>query len=150
MCNRLVVSPRFELFLALAEVVGPAAEADLWLGQARRKLDQATRRRMGDLALSSTIWLALAEVPGLAALDGDTESVIAALADLPAADFARRCRGALGERQPDPVLERLIARLAGDPAGLQQAAVDALRQKLQAAGMKTTLLKVLQAQGKPS
>lgn len=124
----LLVSPRFELFLALAEVLGPGAEGALWLNQARRKLDQATRRRMGDLALSSDIWLALAGVPGTAALDGDTDAVTAALADLPADDFARRCRAALADRRPDAALERLIARLDSDPAGLQQAVIDALRR----------------------
>lgn len=112
MAGRLIVSPRFELFLALAEVLDPHAPEALWLSQARRKLDQAARRRMGDLALSPGIWLALAAVPEAAALEGDTDSVIAALADLPADDFTRRCRVAL----------------PSVPAGLQQAAVDALRR----------------------
>ena len=63
MPSRILVSPRFELFLALAEVLRPATDNALWLSQARRKLDQATRRRMGDLALAPAIWPALAAVP---------------------------------------------------------------------------------------
>jgi len=112
MASRILVSPRFELFLAFAEVLNPEAAETLWLNQARRKLDQATRRRMGDHALDPSLWLALAAVPEAAALEGDTDAVIAALADLPADDFTRRCRVAL------PSL----------PAGFQQAAVDALRR----------------------
>lgn len=130
---RLLVSPRFELFLALAEILRPGAEDALWISQARRKLDQATRRRMGDLALTPTIWRALAAVPETAALDGDTDAVIAALGDLPIEDFARRCRGALPrdalpDCRRDPAVDRLAARLDTDPAGLQQAATDALRR----------------------
>jgi ArsR family transcriptional regulator len=128
MSGRFLVSPRFELFLSLAEVLGPGADDALWLSQARRKLDQATRRRMGDLALTPVIWPALAAVPGNAALDGDTDAVIAALADLSAADFARRCRGALHEGKRDPALDRLTARLETDPVGLQQGVIDALRR----------------------
>ena len=128
MLNRLVVGPRFELFLALAKVLRPGTDDALWLSQARRKLDRASRRRMGDLARMPTIWLALAAVPGMAALDGDTDAVIGALADLPENDFAARCRAALPADQLDSALERLIVRLDSDPAGLQQAAVDALRR----------------------
>jgi DNA-binding transcriptional ArsR family regulator len=128
MPGRFKVGPRFELFLALAEVLDPGAEDALWLSQARRKLDPPTRRRMGDLALTPAIWRALAAVPERAALDGDTGAVIAALAEVPAEDFARRCRGALTDGERDPALERLLARLDSDPAGLQQAAIDTLRR----------------------
>ena len=124
----IIVSPRFELFLALAAVLKPATDDALWLTQARRKLDQATRRRMGDLALAPAIWPALAAVPETAALEGDTESVIAALADLPADDFAQRCRAALRDHPSDPALERLMHRLDRDPVGMQQAVSDALRR----------------------
>jgi DNA-binding transcriptional ArsR family regulator len=128
MSGHFKVGPRFELFLALAEVLGPSTEDALWLGQARRKLDPSTRRRMGDLALTPAIWLALAAVPESAALDGDTNAVIAALAAVLPEDFARRCRGAWRDGEPDPALQRLRARLDSDPAGLQQAATDALRR----------------------
>jgi DNA-binding transcriptional ArsR family regulator len=113
---RIIVSPRFELFLALAAVLDPEiGEGDaLWLGQARRKLDQATRRRMGDLALFPAIWRRLAAVLETDALEGETDAVIAALAAVPPALFARRC----GDALPDGT----------DPAGLQQRAVDALRR----------------------
>ena len=123
---RIIVSPRFELFLALAECLGPARAP--WLSQARRKLDPAVRRRMGDLALAPTFWRALAAVPGSAALDGDTDAVIAAFADVPADAFARRCRTALPPAQSNPVIARLVEQLDEDPAGLQQAAADALRR----------------------
>ena len=128
MSGRFMVSPRFELFLSLAEVLRPGADDALWLSQARRKLDQATRRRMGDLALTPVIWPALASVPERAALDGDTDAVIAALADLSAEDFAGRCRVALRDAESDPALDRLTARLDTDPDGLQQAVIDALRR----------------------
>src|SRR6185369_8049613 len=124
----LIVSPRFELFLALAEILRPDREGAVWLHQARRKLDPAARRRMGDLALAPAFWLALAVVPGGEALDGDTDAVIAAFAALPAEDFARRCRDALPADDPDPAFARLLERLETDPAGLQQAAADALRR----------------------
>src|SRR5690349_12344783 len=124
---RIIVSPRFELFLALAECLGPAQAP--WLSQARRKLDPATRRRMGDLALAPTFWRALAAAPGSAALDADTDAVIAAFAEVPADAFAGRCRSALPPLPPpDPPATRLIDALDQDPAGLQQAAVDALRR----------------------
>ena len=123
---RIIVSLRFELFLALAECLGPARAP--WLSQARRKLDPAVRRRMGDLALAPTFWHALAAVPGSAALDGDTDAVIAAFAEVPADAFARRCRDALPPAESDPTIARLIDTLGRDPAGLQQAAVDALRR----------------------
>jgi DNA-binding transcriptional ArsR family regulator len=123
---RIIVSPRFELFLALAECLSPARAP--WLSQARRKLDPAVRRRMGDLALAPTFWRALAAVPGSAALDGDTDAVIAAFADVPADEFARRCRTALPPAPSDPVIARLVAQLDEDPGGLQQAAADALRR----------------------
>jgi DNA-binding transcriptional ArsR family regulator len=123
---RIIVSPRFELFLALAECLGPARAP--WLSQARRKLDPAVRRRMGDLALAPTFWRALAAVPGSAALDGDTDAVIATFADVPADGFARRCRTALPPAQSDPTIARLVEQLDEDPAGLQQAAADALRR----------------------
>jgi DNA-binding transcriptional ArsR family regulator len=126
--NRLIVSPRFELFLALAEILRPDREGGVWLNQARRKLDPATRRRMGDLALAPTFWLAFAAVPGSEALDGDTGAVIAAFAGLAADDFARRCRDALPADEAGPAFTRLVERLAQDPAGLQQAAADALRR----------------------
>jgi DNA-binding transcriptional ArsR family regulator len=124
---RIILGPRFELFLALAEVLRPAGEAEvpLWLGQARRKFDQAIRRRLGDLASVPEIWPAFAAVPEAAALDGETEAVIAALADLPPALFARRCRRAF---EAIPAAARLLPRLERDPAGLQQAAVEALRR----------------------
>src|SRR5690349_12104823 len=125
---RVTVSPRFELFLALAECLGPARDAAPWLSQARRKLDPAVRRRMGDLALAPTFWRALAVVPGSAAFEGDTDAVIAAFADVPADAFAGRCLSALPPAQSDPATARLVAQLEEDPAGLQQAAVDALRR----------------------
>ncbi|GAB2177959.1 ArsR/SmtB family transcription factor [Dongia sp. agr-C8] len=128
MPSRLIVGPRFELFLALAAVLRAGPDSAPWLGQARRKLDPATRRRMGDLALAPAFWLALAAVPGAAALDGDTEAVIAAVADLAPEDFARRCRDALPAGDADAAFLRLVERLATDPAELQQAAVDALRR----------------------
>jgi DNA-binding transcriptional ArsR family regulator len=128
MSGHLVVSPRFELFLALAEVLDPHGDGALWLAQARRKLDQATRRRMGDLALSPGFWRALAVVPERAALDGDTDAVISALAELPEDVFARRCRAALRAAPSDPTLTLLTARLDHDAAGLQQAALEALRR----------------------
>jgi DNA-binding transcriptional ArsR family regulator len=128
MSDRLIVSPRFELFLALAEILRPDREGAVWLHQARRKLDPAARRRMGDLALAPAFWRALAAVPGGEALDGDTDAVIAAFAALPAEDFARRCRDALPADQTDPAFARLVERLDRDPAGLQQAAADALRR----------------------
>jgi len=112
MPSRIVVSPRFELFLALAEVLRIGNEGPLWLQQARRKLDQPARRRMGDLA-APEIWPILAAIPETAVVKGDTDAVIAALADLPPEDFARRCRA---------------AGLDSDIGGLQQAAVDALRR----------------------
>jgi DNA-binding transcriptional ArsR family regulator len=124
--THIIVSPRFELFLALAECLGPARAP--WLSQARRKLDPAVRRRMGDLALAPAFWRALAAVPGSAALDGDTDAVIAALADVPADEFAGRCRSALPPAPSDPATARLVAQLEADPARLQQAAVDALRR----------------------
>jgi DNA-binding transcriptional ArsR family regulator len=128
MSHRLIVSPRFELFLALAELLGAGRDGAPWLAQARRKLDATTRRRMGDLALAPKFWLALAAVPRAAALQGDAAAVIAALADLPVADFALRCRAALPAGTADPAAARLIERLARDPGGLQRDAVDALRR----------------------
>jgi DNA-binding transcriptional ArsR family regulator len=128
MPRRIIVSPRFELFLAFAAVLRAGTGDPLWLTQARRKLDQATRRRLGDLALASGIWPAFAAVPEAAALDGDTDAVIAAFAQVPTEDFAQRCRLALRNTAPDPALARLRQRLDDDPAGLQRAAVDALRR----------------------
>jgi DNA-binding transcriptional ArsR family regulator len=128
MTSRLITGPRFELFLALAEVLRSDRGGAPWLSQARRKLDQAFRRRMGDLALAPTFWHVLAAVPGDEALDGDTDAVIVALAALPAEDFARRCREALPAGQTDPAFARLVERLETNPAGLQQAAADALRR----------------------
>jgi DNA-binding transcriptional ArsR family regulator len=128
MAGRLIVGPRFELFLALAAVLRPDRDGPLWLNQARRKLDPATRRRMGDLALAPEFWLALAAGPGSAVLEGDTDAVIAAFAATPTEDFARRCRAALPAGTADPALARLVERLDRDPAGLQRTAVDVLRR----------------------
>jgi DNA-binding transcriptional ArsR family regulator len=128
MTSRLCVGPRFELFLALAEILEPGRAGAPWLQQMRRKVDPTTRRRMGDLALAPAFWRALAAVPGSEALDGDADAVIAAFAALPADAFARRCRAALPADQADPGFARLVERLDSDPAGLQQAAADALRR----------------------
>lgn len=128
MPNPILISPRFELFLALAAVLRAEADGPLWLAQARRKLDQAARRRMGDLALTPAVWPALAAVPETAALEGDADAVIAALADLPAAEFARRLKAALRQSPADPALDRVRRRLDEDAAGLQQSAVEALRR----------------------
>jgi DNA-binding transcriptional ArsR family regulator len=128
MTSRLIISPRFELFLALAELLRPGRDGEPWLQQARRKLDSATRRRMGDLALAPSFWRVLAVAPGSTALDGDVDDVIAALAALPVEDFAQRCRAALPSQEADQPFTRLVERLDHDPAGLQQAATDALRR----------------------
>jgi len=128
MSARIIVSPRFELFLALDACLARAGESAPGLAQARRKLDPATRRRMGDLALAPAIWPALAAAPGAAALEGDTDAVIGALAALPPGAFAQACRAALPRDESDPASMRIAERLASDPAGLQQAAVDALRR----------------------
>jgi DNA-binding transcriptional ArsR family regulator len=126
MPGRILVSPRFELFFALAAVLGTEpgeGETALWLAQARRKLDRTARRRMSDLAVVPAIWPVLASVLESAALEGETEAVIAALADLPPADFARRTLLA-----DDPAVASFRQRLETDPGGLQEAAVDALRR----------------------
>jgi DNA-binding transcriptional ArsR family regulator len=110
--NRIAVSPRFELFFALAAVLDAAlpmpadASAARWLVHARRKLDPGFRRRLGDLA-SPAIWHRLAILPGVAALDGETQGVIDALADLPPLAFAE---------------------LTDDSEALQSAAIDTLRR----------------------
>jgi DNA-binding transcriptional ArsR family regulator len=128
MPSRVVISPRFELFLALSEILRPDRGGPVWLQQARRKLDPATRRRMGDLALAPAFWPALAAAPEDSVIDGDTDAIIAAFADMPADDFDRRCRAALPADQADPAFARLVERLTADPAGLQQAAAEALRR----------------------
>jgi DNA-binding transcriptional ArsR family regulator len=110
--SRMVVSPRFELFFALAAVLDPNAPepsdeaASRWLTQARRKLDQSFRRRLGHLGVPQ-IWRELAQRLGVRALDGDSDAVIEALADLqPAA----------------------LTGLSDDPEALRAAAVDLLRR----------------------
>ena len=109
---RIAVSPRFELFFALAAVLGadlPTPPDDLaarWLVQARRKLEPGFRRRLGELA-APAIWHRLSLLPAAAALDGETRDVIDALADL----------------APDA-----FTGLAGDPQALQSAATDTLRR----------------------
>ena len=86
--RRILVSPRLELFFALATVLDPDAPepadpaAGRWLAQARRKLDQGFRRRLGALAAPAA-WRRLAEAPGAAGLEGDTDAVIESLAALP-------------------------------------------------------------------
>jgi DNA-binding transcriptional ArsR family regulator len=109
---RIIVSPRFELFFALAAVLDPAFpnpsdEATArWLTQARRKLDQGFRRRLGALAVPA-IWRQLAWLPGAAALDGDTGAAIDAVAQLGSTAFAA---------------------LTEDAERFQAAAVDVLRR----------------------
>lgn len=109
--SRTVVSPRFELFFALAAVLDPAAPTPpdgfvaRWLAQARRKLDPGFRRHL-ELA-PPVIWRRLSILPGAAALEGGTHEVIDALAGLPADAFAN---------------------LAADPPALQSAAIDMLRR----------------------
>ena len=93
----MVISPRFELFFALAAVLEPATPdppdeaAARWLAQARRKVDQGFRRRLGSLA-TPEIWRDLAQRLGARALDDETDAVIEALGALePAAvDILRR------------------------------------------------------------
>jgi DNA-binding transcriptional ArsR family regulator len=83
----LAVSPRLELFFALAAVLsGGAAGAQpdgvrRWLDQARRRLDQNFRRRLGDQAQSPDFWrqLAAQPLPRDAALVPDADGVIEAL-----------------------------------------------------------------------
>jgi DNA-binding transcriptional ArsR family regulator len=109
----LSVSPRLELFFALAAVVaGDTAEGrpdgvTRWLDLARRKLDRGFRRRLGDHAQTAAFWRQLAASPlSRAALAPDVESVIDAVAGLSAAHF----------------------RPADDPEALRLLVVDALRR----------------------
>jgi DNA-binding transcriptional ArsR family regulator len=114
-----MLGPGCELFMALAGLLD-SATADAAgrestrraLAQARRKLDQGFRRRLGDFT-AAEIWLALAAVPGTAALGGEVPDVIDAFASAPPERFAR-----------------IAARfgLAADPAAAQAAATDALRR----------------------
>lgn len=85
----LTISPRVELFFALAAALGWEAgdrrsdTAQRWLDQARRKLDQSFRRRLGDLGQTPQFWIRLAALPlPRAALSPDVDGVIAALATL--------------------------------------------------------------------
>ena len=110
----LAVSPRLELFFALAAVLSGREVGALpdgprrWLDQARRKLDQSFRRRLGDRAQSPEFWwhLATLPLPRQAALSPDVDGVVDALATLPPENF-----------QPAP-----------DPEALQLLVVDALRR----------------------
>src|SRR5690348_15979347 len=86
----LVLSPRLELFFALAAVLsgdaGPQPDGvRRWLDQARRKLDQGFRRRLGDQASSPDLWgrLAVLPLPLAAALSPDVDGVIEGLAAFP-------------------------------------------------------------------
>jgi DNA-binding transcriptional ArsR family regulator len=107
-------SPRLEVFFALAAVLAndesrPQSEAvRRWLDQARRKLDQGFRRRLGDQAGSPDLWrrLAALPLPRAAAESPDVDGVIEAVAALPAERFAP----------------------ASDPEALQLLVVDALRR----------------------
>jgi DNA-binding transcriptional ArsR family regulator len=110
----LAVSPRLELFFALAAVLsGDLAAAQpegvrRWLDQARRKLDQGFRRRLGDQAQTPEFWRRLAglPLPLEAAVVSDVDSVIEALAALPPETF----------------------RPAADPEAQQRLVVEALRR----------------------
>src|SRR5882724_7708170 len=110
----LSVSPRLELFFALAAVlsggeVGAQPDgARRWLDQARRRLDQSFRRRLGDRAQSPEFWRHLATLPlsRQAAISPDVDGVIEALAALPPEHF----------------------RPAPDPEALQLLVLDALRR----------------------
>jgi DNA-binding transcriptional ArsR family regulator len=90
-----IASPRLELFFALAAVLGdeaPVPQSDSarrWLDQARRRLDQGFRRRLGDRAKIPAFWRGLAalDLPRAAALTPDVETVIEAVAALPADRF---------------------------------------------------------------
>ena len=110
----LAVSPRLEMFFALAAVlsgdeVGALPDgARRWLDQARRKLDQGFRRRLGDHAQSPAFWqrLAALPLPREAAVAPDAGGVIEVLAALPPEHF----------------------RPAPDPEAVQLLVVDALRR----------------------
>src|SRR6185369_1326674 len=110
----LSISPRLELFFALAaalsgDAAGPQPDGvRRWLDQARRKLDQGFRRRLGDRAGSPEFWrrLAALPLPREAAALSDVDGVIEALAALPPECF----------------------RPASDPAAQQRLVVDALRR----------------------
>jgi len=86
--RRILVSPRLELFFALAAVLDPDVPepadpaAARWLAQARRKLDPGFRRRLSALAAPAA-WHGLAEAPGIAGLEGDIDAAIEGLAALP-------------------------------------------------------------------
>ena len=86
--HRILVSPRLELYFALAAVLDAGAPepadpaAARWLAQARRKLDQGFRRRLGALAAPEA-WRRLAEVSGAAGLEGGADAAIEGLAALP-------------------------------------------------------------------
>jgi DNA-binding transcriptional ArsR family regulator len=91
----LAVSPRLELFFALAAALGEDERrgdpdgTTRWLDQARRRLDQTFRRRLGPLVRPAGFWVALAALPlpRAAALTPDVKDVIEALAMLPAHHF---------------------------------------------------------------
>jgi len=110
--RRIAISPRLELFFAFAAVLDGRGEprdgaARRWLDQARRKLDQSFRRRLGGLA-DPELWRSIAALPlsRAAALSADAEDVIEAVAALPPESFA-----------PVP-----------DPEARQRLVVDALRR----------------------
>jgi DNA-binding transcriptional ArsR family regulator len=114
LARTLAVSPRLELFFALAAVLsenaadGQSDGVRRWLGQARRKADQGFRRRLSDQARAPAFWQHLAALPlaGETAHSTDVDGVIEALAALPPERF-----------QP-----------ASDPEMLQLLVVDALRR----------------------
>jgi len=128
---RTAVSPRFELFFALAATLRPievenATVAARWLGQTRRKFDQGMRRRMGALALAPAIWPILAAAPGMAALEDGADAVIAALDAMPPETLAQHCLRGLSPG--DLALQEIRRRLREDAAGQHHAAVEALRR----------------------
>lgn len=102
----IAISPRLELVFALAAALGDAGPhrtegARRWLDQARRKLDQSFRRRLGDLADEPAFWqrLAALPLPRDAAISPDVEGVVEALAAVSAERFGPA---------PDPELRRRV------------------------------------------
>jgi DNA-binding transcriptional ArsR family regulator len=107
-----MISPRLELFFALAAVLGGGAEvpeaARRWRDQSRRRLDHGFRRRLGARAQVPAFWTRIAAISKLRAdlATPDVDGVISAVEALPADCF-----------QPDEQRD-----------SLQSLVVDALRR----------------------
>jgi DNA-binding transcriptional ArsR family regulator len=113
---RVVTSPRFEVFLALWQMTGkPAPDQAMWCRRTAGRVGARFHELFAQIGAAPQSWVVLADAAGTRPDDEPFEDTIAAIARLPADDFADRML--LGQLHHRPAVQAL----RGDPRRIDRA-----------------------------